>query len=197
MPKKLSIKGTARWFKESSDSVVAYLDETCDAGISDEHVSWCHDYAVIRLYRDFEGLMLWSLVGSINNDTSTISAKSGFDFPKHLTDEVCFYLVTGPGYFDFRGRSGLISTFKRYLPDDHYLIEVVKRKKYKDHIERLCALRNYAAHESPQSKRAALAATGQQRMGAAGSWLKRQGRFADLTDKLKELATEIENEAPY
>lgn len=197
MPKKLSIKGTAQWFSGNADSVVAYLGELCDARISDEHLSWCHDYAVIRLYRDFEGLMLWTLVGSINNDTSTISQKSGFDFPKHLTDEVCFYLVTGPGYFDFRGRSGLIGTFKKYLPDDHYLIEIIKKKKYKEHIDRLCALRNYAAHESPQSKRAALTATGQQRMGSAGSWLKRQGRFSDLATKLQALAEEIKNEAPY
>lgn len=197
MPRKLSIKSTARWFIGNTNAVTSFLNETTKTGISDEHISWCYDHAVIRLYRYFEGLVLWSLVGSINNDTSTISAKTGFDFPKHLTDEVCFYLVTGPGYFDFRGRNGLISTLKKYLPDDHYLIEIVKKLKYKGHIERLCALRNYAAHESPQSKRAALIAVDQQKMGSAGSWLKCRGRFAELSEGLTELATEIENQAPY
>jgi len=47
-----------------------------------------HEYAVIRLYREFESLILQGLVGAINNDTSTLSATSGVQFPKHLTDEV-------------------------------------------------------------------------------------------------------------
>lgn len=33
--------------------------------------------------------------GVINDDTTTISEVSGVDFPKHLTDEVCEYLVLG------------------------------------------------------------------------------------------------------
>lgn len=197
MPRKFSVSGTAKEFISEADLIVEYLEGICNTSLSDEHISWCYDYAIIRLYREFEGLVLWALVGSINNDTSTIAAESGFEFPKHLTDEVCFYLVTGTGYFDFKGRSGLISTLKKYLPDNHYLITTTKTNKFKDHIDMLCALRNYAAHESPQSKRAALAAVGQHRMGSAGSWLKRQDRFSRLAEKLKELAQKIGDEAPY
>ena len=197
MPRKFSVARTANEFISEADLIVEYLEGICNTSLSDEHISWCYDYAIIRLYREFEGLVLWALVGSINNDTSTIAAKSGFEFPKHLTDEVCFYLVTGSGYFDFKGRSGLISTLKKYLPDNHYLITTTKTNKFKDHIDMLCALRNYAAHQSPQSKRAALAAVGQQRMGSAGSWLKRQDRFSRLAEKLKELAQKIGDEAPY
>lgn len=197
MPRKFSVAGTAKEFISEADLIVEYLGGICNTSLSDEHISWCYDYAIIRLYREFEGLVLWALVGSINNDTSTIAAKSGFEFPKHLTDEVCFYLVTGTGYFDFKGLSGLISTLKKYLPDNHYLITTIKTNKFKDHIDMLCALRNYAAHESPQSKRAALAAVGQQRMGSAGSWLKCQDRFSRLAEKLKELAQKIGDEAPY
>ena len=71
--------------------------------------------------------MLDTLVGALNNDTSTLSTRTGFSFPKHLTDEVCRFLVTGRGYFDFKGRDGLIKTLKQYLPDDHYLVEVVSK----------------------------------------------------------------------
>jgi hypothetical protein len=106
MPKKKSIKGSANEFKAETDKILAFL--TAPAGLGDEHVSWCHDLAIIRLYRAFESLMLDALVGALNNDASTLSTRTGFSFPKHLTNEVCRFLVTGRGYFDFKGRDGLI-----------------------------------------------------------------------------------------
>lgn len=165
--------------------------------MSDEHKSWSHDYAVIRLYREFEQMMLAGIVGAINNDSTTISEVTGVDFPKHLTDEVCEYLVLGSGYFDFKGRDGLIKNLKKYVPDTHYLVTIVKKPKYKDTLEKLSALRNYAAHESHQSKRAVLSAIGQKRIGSAGSWLKVQGRFPAIASKLKELAQDVHDSAPY
>lgn len=141
--------------------------------------------------------MLDTLVGALNNDTSTLSTRTGFSFPKHLTDEVCRFLVTGRGYFDFKGRDGLIKALKQYLPDDHYLVEVVSKPGYRNSLELLSAARNYAAHESQQSKSAFKKATGQDRVGAAGSWLKRQNRFQTIADRLKAMADEIHAEAPY
>lgn len=195
MPKKKSIKGSANEFKAETDKILAFL--TASAGLGDEHVSWCHDLATIRLYRAFESLMLDALVGALNNDTSTLSSRTGFTFPKHLTDEVCRFLVTGRGYFDFKGRDGLIRALKQYLPDAHYLITVVSKQGYRDSLDLLTAARNYAAHESQQSKAAFKKATGQNRVGAAGSWLKRQNRFGKIADKLKAMADEIHAAAPY
>ncbi|HMN94005.1 MAG TPA: hypothetical protein PKC60_12320 [Hydrogenophaga sp.] len=195
MPKKKSIKGSANEFKAETDKILAFL--TASAGLGDEHVSWCHDLAIIRLYRAFESLMLDALVGALNNDTSTLSSRTGFTFPKHLTDEVCRFLVTGRGYFDFKGRDGLIRALKQYLPDAHYLITVVSKQGYRDSLDLLTAARNYAAHESQQSKAAFKKATGQNRVGAAGSWLKRQNRFGKIADKLKAMADEIHAAAPY
>jgi hypothetical protein len=110
MPKRKSIKGSANEFKTETDKILAFL--TASAGLGDEHVSWCHDLAIIRLYRAFESLMLDALVGALNNDTSTLSTRTGFSFPKHLTDEVCRFLVTGRGYFDFKGRDVLIKALQ-------------------------------------------------------------------------------------
>jgi len=195
MPKKKSIKGSANDFKAETDKILAFL--TASAGLGDEHVSWCHDLAIIRLYRSFESLMLDALVGALNNDTSTLSSRTGFAFPKHLTDEVCRFLVTGRGYFDFKGRDGLIKTLKQYLPDDHYLVDIVSKTGYRAPLERLTAARNFAAHESQQSKSAFRKATDQNRVGSAGSWLKRKNRFQLIADKLKALADEVHAEAPY
>ncbi|MGK7346120.1 MAG: hypothetical protein ACNS63_09985 [Candidatus Nitrospinota bacterium M3_3B_026] len=196
MSRKKSIKKSANDFISKIKDLDSFLRESISP-MSDEHKSWCHDYAVIRLYREFEQMMLAGIVGAINNDTNTISEVTGVIFPAHLTDEVCQYLILGDGYFDFKGRDGLIKTLKKYVPDDHYLVKIVMKNKYKDTLGRLCALRNYATHESHQSKRAAKSAIGQQRIGSAGSWLKTRDRFPDMAKKLGELAKEVHDSAPY
>lgn len=107
------------------------------------------------------------------------------------------HLVVGSGYFDFRGRDGLIGTVKKFVPDDHYLPTAIKKRKYKTTLERLTGLRNFAAHASQQSKKSALEATGRERMSSAGAWLKVRKRLQSIANRLKELATEIEDGAPY
>jgi hypothetical protein len=196
VPKKKSIKKSASNFMANIDELNGFLNKSISS-MSDEHKSWCHDYAVIRLYREFEQMMLAAIVGAINNDTSTISEATGVKFPKQLTDEVCEYLVLGGGYFDFKGRDGLIKNLKKLLPDNHYLVAIIKKSKYKDALEQLSTIRNYATHESKQSKRAVLATIGQRRIGGAGSWLKTQGRFPRIAEKLKEIAQEVHDMAPY
>jgi hypothetical protein len=141
--------------------------------------------------------MLDCVVTAINNDTTTISARTGIAFPKHLTDEICEYLVTGGGFFDFKGRDGLIKTIKGYIPYDHWLLEAVKQAWHKEPLNRMIAIRSFAAHESPASKRKALDAIGQHRVGSAGSWIKCQNRFSDMTAAFSKLANEIETKAPY
>lgn len=196
MPRKKSIKGSADWFIQCAEEIDTFLS-TVSVGQSAEHVSWLYGYAIIKLYRAFETFVLDCLIGAINNDTGTLSAKAGIPFPKHLTDEVCEYIITGQGYFDFKGRDGLIKTIKGYVADDHYLLGSIKQQTYKEALEQLTALRNYAAHESFKSKKAALDAIGVERIGSAGSWLKRQNRYFRISEKLKELAAEIKGHAPY
>ena len=141
--------------------------------------------------------MLTSLVVAINNDTTTISSRAGLDFPKHLSDEVCEYLVVGTGYFDFRGRDGLIREVQKFVPANHYLVPIIKKPQYKTSIERLCALRNFAAHGSAVAKKSAMASVGVHRMATAGAWLKGQGRLQAIVAPLKLLAADIEAAAPY
>ena len=118
MPKKKSIKLSAQRFQTAADEVAEYVAKT--AGLKDEFHTWCVDYAIIRLYRAFEVLMLDAIAGAINNDARTISSTVGFDFPTHLSIPVCRYLIVGTGYFDFKGRDGLIATVKEFVPDTHY-----------------------------------------------------------------------------
>ncbi|TKG60256.1 MULTISPECIES: hypothetical protein [Pseudonocardiaceae] len=197
MPRKKSGKTAARKFRETTERIDRFTDEVAGSGLGDLALTWAYEAALIKTYVAFERLMLDCIVAAINNDTSTISAQTGIVFPKHLTDEICEYLVTGGGYFDFKGRDGLIKTIKGYVPDDHWLLAAVKQEQYKSQLNIMVALRNYAAHESPASKRKAIDAIGQQQIGSAGSWIKRRQRFSAMTNKLTKLATEIETRAPY
>lgn len=196
MPKKKSIRRVAQHFQAAIDEILGFV-AAAETGLSKAHVSRVYDAAAIALYRDFEEFVLGVLVGAINNDTKTVSSTLGVRFPKHLTDEVCRYLITGPSYFDFKGRDGLLKRTQQYVPKGHFFHQVLKKPIYKPTLERLCALRNLAAHGSPQSRRTVLEAIGQARIGSAGSWLKAQGRLEEIAKGLKALAAEVGNEAPY
>jgi hypothetical protein len=195
MPRKKSVKLAAQRFIKATEEVLDFFQKT--AGLKEEFHSWCTDYSVIRLYQEFEAMMLSALTGAINNDTTTLSQSVGLDFPKHLSEDVCTYLIVGTGYFDFKGRDGLIQIIKSYVPDSHYLVAIIKDPAYKDTLERLSALRNFSAHESKKAKKAAVKAIGGEKLGSAGSWLKRQDRFLNLCSSLKALAHDVEKKVPY
>jgi hypothetical protein len=195
MSRKKSVRLASKAFCKNAEQIVNFLSGT--SGLKDSYRIWCAEYGIIRLYMEFEVLMLKSIVGAINNDTKTISESSGLSFPKHLTQDVCTYLIIGNGYFDFRGRDGLIGTIKKYVPKDHYLTKAVKNDNYKSALEQLIALRNFSAHRSAMSKKAAVTATGGVKIGSAGKWLMVEGRFISIVDSLSDLAEEIESGAPY
>ena len=142
-------------------------------------------------------MTLITLIAAINNDTSTISKKTGVNFPKHLSDEVCEYLIIQSGYFDFKGRDGLLKKLKHYLPDEHFLILIYKDSKYRASIERMCALRNYAAHSSLKAKKDALKAINKKRIRTAGAWLKLGNNFKKILDDLLELSNEVKMKAKF
>jgi len=75
--RKKSARKACEAFKAKVDKVRAFVEATNKLG--DEHVSWCHEQAIIQLYRSFEKLMLDCLICAINNDTKQIS---------HTTDQL-------------------------------------------------------------------------------------------------------------
>jgi hypothetical protein len=194
MPKKKSGKKAAEKFTRRIAKLEGYVGEL--DGLSGQATTWAYEAAIIKLAVGFEKFMLECLIAGINNDTSTLNLQSGIRFPKHLSDDVCEYLITGGGYFDFKGRSGLIATAKRYLPEAHWFVAEVKKPRWKASIEELLSLRNLAAHESPQSKKAAKAATGKQNLSSAGVHLKRAGHFFRLTRELTKLSETLRQSPP-
>ncbi len=195
MPRKKSIKKAAQDFDAATAKITDFVNQT--ANLDKTFRAWCMDYAVIRLYREFETMILSALVGAINNDTTTLTYSFDVRFPKHLSQDVCTFLIVGDGYFDFRGRAGLIRIVKKFVPDGHYLCEIIKKSAYRDSLERLSALRNFAAHHSEKAKKAAVQAIGGEKLGSSGGWLSSQNRFHDLCESLNSLAREIQTKAPF
>lgn len=195
--RKKSGKKAAQKFKEKLASIETFATEVDASNLGEQAVSLTYEIAVIKTAVAFEHLMLDCLITAINNDTRTISERTGISFPKHLTDQVCEYLVTGGAFFDFKGRDGLLRTIKSYVPADHWLVDAIKQPQHTKPLNRLIALRNFAAHESPASKHKLLEAIGQSKVGGSGSWVKCQGRFLALTGQLRELANDIEKKAPF
>jgi len=196
MPRKKSVKLAAQTFIAATDNIYGFFNNTRNV-VEEAHHHWCTDYAVIRLYAEFEILMLRAIVGAINRDTTALAESTGFKCPKHLSQDVCTYLVIGSGYFDFKGREGLLGILKRFVSPTHYLYRSTKNIKYKTALEQLIALRNFAAHRSERAKKAAIKTTAAKRIGSAGAWLRIQDRFEHVCISLKKLAREIEHNAPY
>lgn len=196
--RKKSIRLAAQMFATNVDGVVAFTQRAvAAASITQQDESWSYDLAIIRLYREFEDLMLSCLVALINNDATTFSQQKGRNFPRHMNVEVCEYLICGDGYFDFAGRDGLIKTIKKIVPAAHWLPTAVGHVDYTDTLKKLSALRNFAAHDSAVSKKRALEAIGQERLSSSGAWLKKQNRFVTICNSLTAMAVRIEAAAPY
>ena len=196
MAKKISVEKTARDFRDNVNNLLSFCSASKRTH-SEAHISLAYDAGVIKLYAAFERMIFRALTGAINNDTSLLSDKANAQFPQHLRAEVCEYIITRGRYFDFSGRSGLISKVKSYVDDNHYLVNAITNQKYKQSLDQLCALRNFAAHESPYSREVALKETGRKNMRSAGAWLKVQNRLEDIASDLCDLSCEIENNAPY
>ncbi len=201
--KKKSIKLAAENFVENTDEIRKFT-KRAEAHLTREDQYWCYDLAIIRLYREFEDFMLNCLIALINSDPTAFKEElKERDFPDHMNVAVCEYLICGDTYFDFKGRSGLIEEIKTFVDKEHWLPKIVGHEDYKDALDRMCALRNFATHNSIVSKRRALKAItpekeiSRKKMLSSGAWLSSQGRFNKICKELKGLAEEIKAEAPY
>ncbi|MFD7763568.1 hypothetical protein [Streptomyces microflavus] len=217
--RRKSGKHAAQQFRVTTDDIRGYAEDVDRFGLMQASLNLAYDSAIIKTTVAFEKLMLESLIVTLNNDSTPFSKSTGVDFPKHIKQDHCEYLVTAGGYFDYSGRSGLLGEIKRFSGGPtHWLYDSVSKEAYYHPLELLLALRNFAAHESPQAKkkmksaifcwthnvksvkgdaaREALFAKAYA-PSSAGSWLRRQGRFEKILDSLDDLAHDMEAGAPF
>lgn len=175
MRKKSPAKSLAG-LKSEISSIRGFIAEAKGGALTDNAQDYCHDFAVVWMYREFERFVLDVLVAQINRDPKPFYDCIGVGFDKHPTVDQCRFLLTGDRYFDFRGHGGLISLIKKAAGDGSALEAAAKDREGRIAFEILVGLRNYIAHQSDQSWSAALAAMrhwepDRQNLGSAGFWL--------------------------
>ena len=195
--KKKSFKKSADWFKTQLQEVVSYTqDIDSTTGLLEKNIRWCYSFAVIQAYKAFEEFMLDCLIAAINNDHKPLEERTGVNFPKNLSVSICEYLIVGDGYFDLKGRDDLIRNIKRYVKEDHFLLKAIKHSSYKEALNQLFTLRNFAAHKSNIAKEKVRKVIGQERIESSGQWLRVENRLGKIIKKLSNLADEIHRTAP-
>ena len=194
--KKIDIAGKVEAFEKSKADIDSFLvsTKTGKTKLGHEHVCWCYEYAIIRLYCAFEQLMLDTLTAVLNKNPKTFEDKTGIKL-KAIQNDLAEYIIVGNGYFDFKGRDGLIKIVKSYVADGHWLIKIVTDDHYKDSLEQLSAFRNYAAHSGNAAKFRARKVTGKGKIAKCGKWLstkdKGKTRYQIIAENLSGLANEI------
>jgi hypothetical protein len=198
MVRKKSGKKVGKNFCNDLAKIMNFLDDIDAKKLTDQHKTWAYEAALIKVHAALENLILEYLITAVNNDTETISSKVGISFPRHLSRAVCEYLIIQDGYFSFSGdTSGLIKSIKEFIPAGHPILGPFMDKKYRRSLDRLIALRNFAAHESRKSRKIALKATGYHNMKSAGAWLKSRNHARELIESLTELGTDLQKVSPY
>ena len=188
----VSIQSVCDEFIEAVSEINDYIAK-CNIAFATEkkYQSFCYENAIIMLYKAFERFALRSMISCLNHDHSHFENKYSVKLGKHINDDVCEFLITKGGFFDFKGRSGLSKVLNDVIGANHNIAKVFKNTKYRETIDQLCAIRNYAAHNSLQSKRTVMQVFGLQRISSAGSFLKKQHRFENIAASLVELANDV------
>jgi len=114
MARKKSVRKAGDDFVTNAAAIKEFVAVFDGTKPSETHRTWVYEHGIIRLYREFELLMLHALTGAINNDTEAVAKILGVKLPPHLNADVSRFLITGTGYFDYKGRDGLIGTLKRF-----------------------------------------------------------------------------------
>lgn len=222
--KRKSVSKVVDHFIAEVDSIAGFVDKgRAGLPLASRYNAWFFDYAVIRLYREFELFVLNLLIAAIHQDTTTLQKSAQLALPKTVSLDVCEFLIVGHGFFDLKGRSGAISKLKDFLPDDHYIVKVVSDKKFLESLDLLFSLRNFAAHASKPSKKSVLTALVDRHkrkykwqglpkppagappvprnIGSSGMWLmsKEDGdtRLTKIIADMRTLAANIQTQAPF
>lgn len=93
--RKISFENTASDFKRKIQNLKTFLSE-CSTNLAgeDAYISNCYEYGIINLYKSFEHFMYRTIVGCINHDSSHVSNTYNINFGKHISDDMCDFILT-------------------------------------------------------------------------------------------------------
>lgn len=153
--RKASIKQNHRDFEENLDVLdkVAAQIVTRQIGADLTESNVLAEGLALTLAGYWEEVLDEDFVDALNRDTSAYAERVGIELPKNLTRNICFGLLVGDGYLDFRSTGDIVGRSKKVLvpannPFDH-LTRTVRTS-----IDHFYILRNYLAHRSQRAYRA-------------------------------------------
>ena len=108
---------------------------------------------LLRLCASWESFVENHLVDCINRDSSKLSEFLGVTIPKHPSADLCWAILFGDGYRDFRCYGDLKGFSKKILIENSNPFLVVT-KTQSDRLDEVYKVRNYLSHLSGKSRRA-------------------------------------------
>ena len=192
--KTVNIQNVCDEFTENINEVERYINKCKTVFVEDkDYLYYSYENAVILLYKSLEKFILRTMISCLNHDHSHFEAKYGIKLGNHINDDVCEFLITKGGYFDFKRKSGLNKVLNAAIGANHNIGKVIKQTKYGPTIDQLCTARNYAAHNSVQSKREVMEVYKLERISSPGKFLSQKNRLQKLINGLKDLSDEVKH----
>ena len=184
-------------FIDRINEIDLYIRRCKDVFVSpsdSKYLEYSYENGIIMLYKAFEYFIMRTIIACLNHDHAFFEKKNKVRFGKHINIDVCEFLLTNGGYFDFAGRDGMSKVLAQTIGKEHNIAKVFKKNDYKDTIIQLCALRNYAAHNSNQSKSAAMKSLAlSNRIATPGKCLQQNRRFQKIMEGLRLLANDVKD----
>ena len=178
--RKASIRQNHRDFEQNLDLLDRVAAQIVNGQIgadADERNALAEGVA-LTLAGYWEEVVDEDFVDALNRDTSAYAETVGIQLPKDLSRDICFGLLVGDGYLDFRDTGQIVGRARKVLvpannPFDH-LTRTVRTS-----IDQFYALRNYLAHRSHRARRAYAdmleTGFGYQRVVKPGAFLRTRG----------------------
>ena len=153
--RKASIKQNHEDFEKKLDVLdrVAGQILVRQSGSSVEEADALAEGIALVLAGYWEEVVDEDFVDGLNRDTTAYAGQVGIELPRNLSRDICFGLLVGDGYLDFKNTGQLVGRAKKVIvvannPFTH-LTKTVRKS-----IDQFYVLRNHLSHRSNRSSRA-------------------------------------------
>ena len=122
-------------------------------GLKTAEQGLCLEGFTLLLASYWEELVNDDFVDALNRDTQQYATEVGLSLPRNLPRDVCFGLLVGHGYLDFRSVNDILQKSRKLIVEvnNPFLhIPMASRKP----IDNFFKLRNYLAHRSKKASKA-------------------------------------------
>ncbi|ODR94536.1 hypothetical protein AUC70_07815 [Methyloceanibacter stevinii] len=206
--RKASIRQNHRDFERNLDVLDQVAAKIVNGQIGANANEWnaLAEGIALTLAGYWEEVVDEDFVDALNRDTSAYAGRVGLQLPKNLSRDICFGLLVGDGYLDFRDTGQIVGQAKRVLvrannPFDHLT------KTIRTSIDQFYAVRNYLAHRSRRAHRSYAemleSGFGYQRVVKPGAFLRAKGeslnkpRLVFFLHRFREASVAIRKNAAF